>query len=134
VIVCHCFAVNDRRIAEHVAAGARTLKQISRACRAGTDCGGCVPLIAELLRTMSATVYELAPDEAAAVLGSPSVRAWVNVKNIGPMFIQGDPNTTGPAHFILKLNPNTEVQLNFPTFAEAVSRAELWAGRMENAK
>jgi bacterioferritin-associated ferredoxin len=49
VLVCHCFAVNDRRIREAIAAGARCETDIARACGAGTDCGGCLPTVNRLL-------------------------------------------------------------------------------------
>jgi len=47
--VCHCFAVNDRRVREVIAAGARDEFDIAAACGAGTDCGGCVPTVNRLL-------------------------------------------------------------------------------------
>ena len=49
LLVCHCFAVNDRRIREVVAAGARDEFDIAAACGAGTDCGGCLPAVNRVL-------------------------------------------------------------------------------------
>jgi NAD(P)H-nitrite reductase large subunit len=51
MIVCHCFAVRAREIEDAVSRGARTPAEIVRACRAGGGCGGCRPLIEELLET-----------------------------------------------------------------------------------
>ena len=49
MIVCHCTAVNDRAIADAVAAGARDEFDVARACGAGSVCGTCVPAITRLL-------------------------------------------------------------------------------------
>jgi bacterioferritin-associated ferredoxin len=45
VLVCHCKAVYDRTIRQAVESGARTCRQVDRACAAGGSCGGCLPLI-----------------------------------------------------------------------------------------
>jgi bacterioferritin-associated ferredoxin len=47
--VCHCRAVSDRTIRAAVEAGDRTVEELGRSCGAGTDCGGCHELLAELL-------------------------------------------------------------------------------------
>ena len=47
--VCHCRAVSDRVIRAAVEAGDRTIEELGRSCGAGTDCGGCHELLAELL-------------------------------------------------------------------------------------
>lgn len=49
MLVCHCCVVNEGRIREEIARGARDEVDIGRACGAGTGCGGCVPLIRKLL-------------------------------------------------------------------------------------
>jgi bacterioferritin-associated ferredoxin len=49
VVVCHCEAVNDERIRAEVRSGARTLTDVVLSCRAGATCGGCVPLVAEVV-------------------------------------------------------------------------------------
>ena len=49
MFVCHCRAVTDAEIREAIAAGARDLEQVGRSCGAGITCGGCCPLIQELL-------------------------------------------------------------------------------------
>jgi bacterioferritin-associated ferredoxin len=49
MFVCHCRALTDRDVGEAIAAGARTLDEIGRRCGAGVTCGGCCPLLQELL-------------------------------------------------------------------------------------
>jgi bacterioferritin-associated ferredoxin len=49
MFVCHCRAVTDGEIREAIAAGACDLEEVGRACGAGITCGGCCPLIQELL-------------------------------------------------------------------------------------
>jgi bacterioferritin-associated ferredoxin len=39
--VCHCEAVTDRIVDSAVAAGARTVADVTAHCRAGGGCGGC---------------------------------------------------------------------------------------------
>jgi bacterioferritin-associated ferredoxin len=41
--------VNDRTIRATIAAGARTIEDITAACGAGGRCGGCWPVLRELL-------------------------------------------------------------------------------------
>jgi bacterioferritin-associated ferredoxin len=49
MFVCHCRAVTDREIREAIAAGARDLDEVGLRCGAGITCGGCCPLIQQLL-------------------------------------------------------------------------------------
>lgn len=49
MLVCHCFAVNDRRIRAAIDAGARDEVDVAVACGAGRDCGGCLPAVQRLL-------------------------------------------------------------------------------------
>jgi bacterioferritin-associated ferredoxin len=49
VIVCHCRAVNDRQIEAAALCGASTVRDIVGACGAGGVCGGCRPVIEEIL-------------------------------------------------------------------------------------
>jgi bacterioferritin-associated ferredoxin len=49
MFVCHCRAVTDGEIREAISAGACDLDQVGRSCGAGITCGGCCPLIQELL-------------------------------------------------------------------------------------
>ncbi|MFJ4504169.1 bacterioferritin-associated ferredoxin [Streptomyces sp. NPDC088864] len=47
--VCSCFGVTEQQVKDHAAAGACTPRQIASACKAGTDCGGCVRTIQAML-------------------------------------------------------------------------------------
>lgn len=49
MIVCHCRVVNHRDIEAAVDGGARTVPDVSEICGAGSQCGGCVPAIADHL-------------------------------------------------------------------------------------
>ncbi len=49
MIVCHCKAVSDRTVREVVRSGASTRAHVRRACGAGGVCGGCRPVIQEIL-------------------------------------------------------------------------------------
>jgi bacterioferritin-associated ferredoxin len=53
MFVCHCRAVTDREIDDAIAGGARDLDEIGRRCGAGITCGGCCPLLQELLENFA---------------------------------------------------------------------------------
>jgi len=69
MIVCHCKAVNDRSIREAVRCGARSPREVALACQAGRSCGGCRPLVRQLIESEAST---LGPEsiDAAAVAAS----------------------------------------------------------------
>ena len=48
--VCHCHAVTDREIRSLVRSGACSPESVGRACGAGTSCGGCLPLVASVVK------------------------------------------------------------------------------------
>ncbi len=50
MIVCHCFAVNDRRVRSAVADGAQTVEDVAEMEDAGGLCGGCHYAICQLLK------------------------------------------------------------------------------------
>jgi bacterioferritin-associated ferredoxin len=50
MIVCHCHGVSDRAIRAAVRSGAASRGAVGASCAAGTGCGGCHPVIDELLR------------------------------------------------------------------------------------
>jgi bacterioferritin-associated ferredoxin len=52
VLVCHCHAVTDGHIRDLVADGAVDAFDIAAACGAGSECGGCVPRLTELLAAL----------------------------------------------------------------------------------
>jgi bacterioferritin-associated ferredoxin len=47
--ICSCEAVNDQTVRAAIASGASTIDEIGARCRAGTQCGGCHVLLAQLL-------------------------------------------------------------------------------------
>jgi bacterioferritin-associated ferredoxin len=49
VLVCHCMAVYDDQIRVEIDKGARDVFDLADACDAGTVCGGCVPVLCELV-------------------------------------------------------------------------------------
>jgi bacterioferritin-associated ferredoxin len=64
MFVCHCRAVTDGEIRAAITAGARDLDEVGRRCGAGITCGGCCPLIQELLAEHAAAAA--APEPALA--------------------------------------------------------------------
>ncbi|MGE4651729.1 MAG: (2Fe-2S)-binding protein [Myxococcota bacterium] len=68
MIVCHCEAVTDRDIRQSVAEGACSLRQVARACGAGRQCGGCLPVVEALLGQPTQRVVHRQP--AAAPLAA----------------------------------------------------------------
>jgi bacterioferritin-associated ferredoxin len=70
VLVCHCLVVNDRRIRDEIDRGACDEADVALACGAGSECGGCGPMIRRLLREAGADPLE---PPAAPVHGSPTV-------------------------------------------------------------
>ncbi len=53
MIVCHCRAVNHRQIEAAALCGAGSVRAIVAACGAGGICGGCRPVIEEILSETS---------------------------------------------------------------------------------
>lgn len=49
MLVCHCKVVNEQRVRDAIAAGARDEFDVADMCGAGNGCGGCVPIISALL-------------------------------------------------------------------------------------
>lgn len=54
MIVCHCQGVSDRQVRQAVREGARSVRQVARVCRAGRMCGGCRPVIGEIIASEAA--------------------------------------------------------------------------------
>jgi len=50
MVVCHCRAVRERTIREAVRNGAVSSAEVAACSGAGTDCGGCLPVIEEIVR------------------------------------------------------------------------------------
>ena len=55
VIVCHCHGVSDRRVQAEAGLGATDVDDLAARCGAGSDCGGCLPLLEDLLDTSAWT-------------------------------------------------------------------------------
>ncbi len=51
MIVCLCKGITDADIRRAIAAGATTVSQLGASCGAGTECGGCRPVLYQLLAT-----------------------------------------------------------------------------------
>jgi bacterioferritin-associated ferredoxin len=67
VLVCHCHRVNDARIEQVLSAGADSLRGVVRATRAGSGCGGCIPVLRQLCAERAAEpACQLHRDEALA--------------------------------------------------------------------
>jgi len=49
--VCSCNDVSKGQLCAAVAAGANTVDALKQATRAGTSCGGCVPLVTQIMKT-----------------------------------------------------------------------------------
>lgn len=49
MVVCHCRAVNDATIRAEIEQGALTPDEVADRCGAGSRCGGCRPVIDELV-------------------------------------------------------------------------------------
>ncbi|MEZ4371363.1 MAG: (2Fe-2S)-binding protein [Polyangiaceae bacterium] len=45
MLVCHCHRVNDEQIRQCVRDGCGSARAVSRNCKAGSGCGGCMPLV-----------------------------------------------------------------------------------------
>jgi bacterioferritin-associated ferredoxin len=55
VIVCHCHAVSDRDVRRAAQAGAMTVREVARECRAGSGCGGCTRAVREIIEAVHGT-------------------------------------------------------------------------------
>jgi len=51
MIVCHCRVVSDRQVRAAIEHGAEHIEQITAACGAGSDCGGCHQRLEKMLDT-----------------------------------------------------------------------------------
>ncbi len=49
MIVCHCKGISERSVRRAVRDGAATPGELGNACSAGADCGGCHPLLQEII-------------------------------------------------------------------------------------
>jgi NAD(P)H-nitrite reductase large subunit len=49
-LLCHCWVVSDRTVAQAVADGAQSLDEVQDRCHAGTACGACIASIEATLQ------------------------------------------------------------------------------------
>ena len=49
MLVCICHGVSDRTIDHAIHDGCRSVRQVGRSCRAGTDCGACRSQIKDMI-------------------------------------------------------------------------------------
>jgi bacterioferritin-associated ferredoxin len=60
VLVCHCHVVNDREIEAAVLDGACDAAAVAVCTGAGSDCGGCVSRVVELIEGVVASQWAAA--------------------------------------------------------------------------
>ncbi|MEU8676721.1 (2Fe-2S)-binding protein [Streptomyces sp. NPDC048560] len=72
--VCSCFGVTEQQVRKHADEGACTPRQIASACKAGTDCGGCVRRIQALLGRGDCPRRDLLDQKQGSVAG-PAIGA-----------------------------------------------------------
>jgi assimilatory nitrate reductase catalytic subunit len=58
--ICACFGVEENRIKSAIAEGCSTAAEIGAACKAGTNCGSCIPELKKLLRATRAAALDAA--------------------------------------------------------------------------
>ncbi|MEV0095715.1 (2Fe-2S)-binding protein [Streptomyces sp. NPDC050738] len=75
VYVCSCFGVTEKQVKQHADAGACTPRQIASACKAGTDCGGCVRRIQALLGRGACPQRELIDQGVPALAAAQELAA-----------------------------------------------------------
>jgi bacterioferritin-associated ferredoxin len=66
MLVCHCKGVTERDVRDAIRSGACSHREIARRCGAGSMCGGCRPVIDELLGTSDAAPASVSFEFAAA--------------------------------------------------------------------
>ena len=62
MVVCQCYAVNDRTIRAEISSGALDADDVAERCGAGARCGGCRSVIEEILTEAQPTAA-VAPTE-----------------------------------------------------------------------
>ena len=52
--VCVCFAITEEEVKSAITSGAGSVSEVTRACRAGGDCGSCHGMIETMLEERNA--------------------------------------------------------------------------------
>ena len=73
MLVCHCRRVSDREIRAFVRKGTRSVRDVCRSSGAGSRCGGCMPLVRELVRTEGEQVDESGPSAIGSRIAATGV-------------------------------------------------------------
>jgi len=68
MLVCHCQKVTDHAIRRCVRDGAGSAAEVQRACGAGGGCGGCRPLVRDIVQREMVTA-NTAPQAGSQGLG-----------------------------------------------------------------
>ena len=66
MLICHCKGLTDRAVRRTVKGGACTVAEVTRSCGAGGVCGGCRPMIEEIVDEASASLHPLDALELSA--------------------------------------------------------------------
>ena len=84
MVVCLCKGVCDRSIKTAINQGATTLEDVARACRgAGTGCGSCRPMIADLIHAAAAAGCACAPSTCRCPSPEVSVPSSPYLTSVG---------------------------------------------------
>jgi len=67
MLVCQCNGVSDRTVRRVIRDGAISLSEVSRACGAGSCCGGCHSTVEKMIRSES-----MAARDAGTVPAQPA--------------------------------------------------------------
>jgi bacterioferritin-associated ferredoxin len=68
-IVCHCEVVRERTVVKAIRRGAATLDEVRAACGAATRCGGCTPVVLELVERHASSCEPAAVPDTVSGLG-----------------------------------------------------------------
>jgi assimilatory nitrate reductase catalytic subunit len=66
MFVCSCFAITDKTIQAAIEDGADSVAAVTRACKAGGDCGACQGMIADMIEASEETPRRCLPQVRAA--------------------------------------------------------------------
>jgi bacterioferritin-associated ferredoxin len=75
MIVCHCHGVTDREIRASVQNGSRSCADVASCCGAGSGCGGCASLVAEIVQSERRRLAVLKSDATGSPLAHLPVPA-----------------------------------------------------------
>jgi bacterioferritin-associated ferredoxin len=67
MFVCVCHAVSDRAVSAAIDAGAETREEVTQACNAGGDCGGCHQMIDDMIEDCKAKREGECPSKLVAL-------------------------------------------------------------------